>query len=265
VAFYEVKKTAYRWGMLRVFGAVLCLLVLGATSITAGAEPAVSSPSQIQDLRSEAARSRADLLRATRAYKESLQRLLALRDGELQRALERADSMRDLFARGMIARADLDTAERQAANARARLDETWNDTLVAATLITKTLAYEEVAAMPALPPGEQRTTDTLIRYRGRRPWALAFASSLQDFFSRTFGRALPVSAYGQTPIHDKLRFDHRNALDVAVHPDSAEGRAVMDWLRNAGLSFIAFRGAVAGAATGAHIHVGEPSQRLALP
>ena len=251
--------------MLRVSGAVLCLLVLGTTSITAAAEPTVSSPSQIQDLRSEAARSRAELLRVTRGYKESLERLLTLRDAELQRALERVDSMRDLFARGMIARADLETAERQAAGARARLDETWNDTLIAATLIAKTLAYEEVAAMPALPPGEQRITETLIRYRGRRPWALALTSSLQDFFSRTFGRALPVSAYGQTSIHDKLRFDHRNALDVAVHPDSAEGRAVMDWLRNAGLSFIAFRGAVAGAATGAHIHVGEPSQRLALP
>ena len=55
------------------------------------------------------------------------------------------------------------------------------------------------------------------------------------------------------------------AIDVAVHPDSAEGRAVMDWLRRAGLSFIAFRGAMSGAATGAHIHVGQPSQRLALP
>ena len=28
---------------------------------------------------------------------------------------------------------------------------------------------------------------------------------------------------------------------------------------------VAFRGAVAGASTGAHIHIGEPSQRLALP
>jgi len=71
-----------------------------------------------------------------------------------------------------------------------------------------------------------------------------------------------VSAYGQTPVHDKLGFDHRNAVDLAIHPDTAEGRAVMDWLRRAGLSFIAFRGALSGAATGAHIHVGEPSRSI---
>jgi len=72
-------------------------------------------------------------------------------------------------------------------------------------------------------------------------------------------------ARAATYYHDKLGFDHRNAVDLAIHPDTAEGRAVMDWLRRAGLSFIAFRGAVSGAATGAHIHVGEPSQRLASP
>src|SRR6266436_174800 len=86
-----------------------------------------------------------------------------------------------------------------------------------------------------------------------------------EIYTLSLHDALPISAYGQTPIHDKLGFDHRNAVDVAVHPDTAEGRSVMDWLRRAGLSFIAFRGAVAGAATGAHIHVGEPSQRLASP
>jgi hypothetical protein len=50
---------------------------------------------------------------------------------------------------------------------------------------------------------------------------------------------------------------------VALHPDSAEGRALMDYLRRRGIPFLAFRGARAGVATGAHIHVGEPSERLA--
>jgi hypothetical protein len=72
-----------------------------------------------------------------------------------------------------------------------------------------------------------------------------------------------VSAFGQTPLHDRLGFDHRNAVDVAVHPDSVEGQALMAWLREHGVSFLAFRGPVAGEATGAHVHVGEPSPRLA--
>ena len=35
----------------------------------------------------------------------------------------------------------------------------------------------------------------------------------------------------------------------------------MDWLRAQGVSFLAFRAARAGVATGAHLHVGEPSPR----
>jgi len=64
-------------------------------------------------------------------------------------------------------------------------------------------------------------------------------------------------------VHDQLGFDHRNALDVAVHPDSPEGKALMAWLRSEGVSFLAFRGPVSGEATGAHVHVGEPSPRRA--
>jgi len=39
----------------------------------------------------------------------------------------------------------------------------------------------------------------------------------------------------------------------------------MTWLRARGVSFLAFRGAVAGEATGAHVHIGEPSPRRASP
>ena len=76
-----------------------------------------------------------------------------------------------------------------------------------------------------------------------------------------FGRTLPISAFGQTGFHDRLRFDHRNAVDVALHPDSPGGRVLLNKLRIMGVPFIAFRHAVPGIATGAHIHVGKPSKR----
>lgn len=231
----------------------------------AAAAPASPGPLPLPELRSDATRSRVEQLRAAREYKASLERLLVHREHDLQRALEQRQRMRELVDRGMVARGDLETSERAVAETRARLDETWNEAVVAASLIAKTLAHDELASARPLPPGGEQTTATLIRYQGRRPWALSLTQGLQAFFTRTFGRALPVSAYGQTAVHDKLGFDHRNAMDVAVHPDTAEGRAVMEWLRTSGLSFIAFRGAVAGAATGAHIHVGEPSQRVASP
>jgi hypothetical protein len=58
-----------------------------------------------------------------------------------------------------------------------------------------------------------------------------------------------------------LRFDHRDAIDVALHPDSLEGRTLLGYLRHAGIPFMAFRNAVPGAATGAHIHIGRASPR----
>jgi hypothetical protein len=61
-----------------------------------------------------------------------------------------------------------------------------------------------------------------------------------------------------------MGLDHRNALDVAVHPDSPEGRALMGYLRAAGIPFIAAWGAIPGSASGAHLHVGQPSPRLTV-
>jgi len=237
-------------------------------AVLAGACPAMAAPPaspSLPELRSQVTRARAEQLRAARDYKASLERLLVLREHDVQRALEQRDRTRELVDRGIVARNDLETSERAVDTARARLDQTWNEAVVAASLITKALAYEELASARPLAPGGEQATASLVRYQGRRPYALGFTRSLDEFFRRTFNRPLPVSAYGQTAVHDRLGFDHRNAVDLAIHPDTAEGRAVMDWLRRAGLSFIAFRGAVSGAATGAHIHVGEPSQRLASP
>ena len=241
--------------------------VFALVAVLAATLPAVAAPDSpsLPELRSQASRSRAEQLRTAQDYKASLERLLVLREHDVQRALEQLERTRELVDRGIVARNDLDKRERALAEARGRLDQTWNEAVVAASLIAKALAYDELASTRRLTPGAEQVTASLIRYQGRRPWALGFTRTLEEYFRRTFNRALPVSAYGQTPVHDKLGFDHRNAIDVAVHPDTAEGRAVMDWLRQAGLSFIAFRGAVSGAATGAHIHVGEPSQRLASP
>lgn len=84
---------------------------------------------------------------------------------------------------------------------------------------------------------------------------------IKSFIISKFGHTLPISAFGQTSFHDHLRFDHRNAVDVALHPDSPDGRVLLNKLRSLGVPFIAFRHAVPGVASGAHIHVGRPSPR----
>jgi hypothetical protein len=84
---------------------------------------------------------------------------------------------------------------------------------------------------------------------------------IKSFFLSKFGNSLPISAFGQTALHNRLRFDHRNAIDIAVHPDSLQGKMLINQLRKFGVPFIAFRSAVRGSATGPHIHVGMPSHR----
>jgi hypothetical protein len=72
-----------------------------------------------------------------------------------------------------------------------------------------------------------------------------------------------ANAQAQSTTSKKERgYDHRNAVDVALHPDSAEGKALINYLQNQGIPFLAFRAAVPGVATGPHIHIGSPSHRI---
>jgi hypothetical protein len=59
-----------------------------------------------------------------------------------------------------------------------------------------------------------------------------------------------------------MGLDHRDAVDVAVQPDSAEGRALINFLKTNGIPFMAFRSRILDMSTGAHIHIGRPSPRL---
>ena len=81
-------------------------------------------------------------------------------------------------------------------------------------------------------------------------------------FVREFGKGLPVSANGETALHVSLGFDHRGRLDVALNPDSREGRWLRRHLEHLGVPYFAFRRAVQGQSTGAHIHIGPPSARI---
>ena len=83
--------------------------------------------------------------------------------------------------------------------------------------------------------------------------------ALQRDFLDTFHRALPISARGDSAAHRAMGFDHRGRTDVAVSPDTTEGAWLRRYLTAKGVSFFAFRSAVKGKATGAHIHIGPAS------
>jgi len=128
--------------------------------------------------------------------------------------------------------------------------------------ITEAILGEKVLRMPVLPVGGFSQTAELLRFNGPIKWSIAEAPKVERFYSQTFGRRLPITALGQSDTHNRLGFDHRDSIDVGVHPDSGEGKALINFLRTSGIPFLAFRSAVPGAATGPHIHIGRASGRI---
>ena len=128
--------------------------------------------------------------------------------------------------------------------------------------ITEAVLGEKVLRMPVLPVGGFSQTAELMRFNGGFNWSIREASRVEKYFSQTFGRNLPITARGQSDTHNRLGFDHRDSMDVGLHPDSTEGKSLIEYLRKAGIPFLAFRQPVPGAATGPHIHIGKPSNRL---
>jgi hypothetical protein len=233
-------------------------LALAALAPAPGAAPQASPPAAGEAL--EAAH--AAQAEAARRYRDSLETLLGLQHAAVERAAAEVARRRALHAQGLIAAADVEAAARTLADAGEVAGRTRTAIREAGALVIEAEAARELAALPPPAPGRRQAGPALIRHEGRGRWSLAAVPALERFFVARFGLALPVSAYGQTPAHDRLGFDHRNAVDVAVHPDSPEGRALLDHLRAQGIPFLAFRAARAGIATGAHVHVGEPSGRI---
>lgn len=97
---------------------------------------------------------------------------------------------------------------------------------------------------------------------GTGKWHLADATKVEEFFVAKFKKPLPTTAFGQSDLHTRWGLDHRNGMDVGLHPDSLEGRALIEFLRNEAIPFLAFRGPIPGVATGPHIHIGNRSPRI---
>jgi multidrug efflux pump subunit AcrA (membrane-fusion protein) len=211
---------------------------------------------------SELARSRAEVLQKTKETRAGAEKLLALHEAELKRVTEEYEQRRELYYQGLISRVDVIQAEERVAKTTLLIRDDKRFLAETDTALTEFTMRDELLRLPGLALGGYSETASLLRFNGAAGFTLAEVAKIERFFTSTFGRGLPISALGQTSTHDRMRFDHRNAVDVALHPESVEGQSVLNFLRQAGIPFIAFRAAVPGAATGAHIHIGKPSPRL---
>jgi hypothetical protein len=210
----------------------------------------------------DVADSRANLVAATEAYKDSLEKLQKMYADEVERAEELVKKRKQLFEAGIIAKRELDESEMALAEARTKIDDARQRVKEADQLIAEAAALDQLAKLPPVTAGSYTSNLRMIRFAGAGRWALGDVGKVDGYFRARFRKGLPISAVGQSATHDRLGFDHRESVDVALHPDSDEGRDLMAYLRSQGIPFIAFRGAVAGSATGAHIHIGRPSRRV---
>jgi F0F1-type ATP synthase membrane subunit b/b' len=243
--------------MIKKEFSIIALLALFIAVFSTGASAAVKDD--------KLAKVTADLVSATNQYKASVQALIPMYEAALKEATEMAEKRKQLYADGIISKRDLDASGQAVQEAQARLDEARKQLTDSDHLIAEAKAELEEANARARTPaarGGYTATSAIMRSSGSAGWTLARASQVQSFFSSRFGRALPVSAFGQSATHNRMRFNHSNSMDVALHPDSAEGKALIAYLRANGIPFLAFRSAVPGAATGAHIHIGYPSHRM---
>ena len=207
----------------------------------------------------------AEIVAALTDYRASLDTLMPLREQELAGAIKLRERRREFLERGIISRKEFEETEAAVARAGDKVEETRRAIAGADQAMAEATTARALAGLPPLGPGDYEQRAGLIRYNGPAAWSLKpDTARLRQFFAARFGRPLPVSAFGQTPLHDRMGFDHRDALDLAVHPDSPEGRALLDYLRAARIPFIASWGVVPGSASGAHIHVGQPSPRISV-
>jgi hypothetical protein len=211
---------------------------------------------------SELSRSRSAVIQKTKETRAGAETLLALHEAEVKRMTAEYERRRELYHQGFISRSELIQAEDAVAQAVLRLEEDKRFIIETDTALTEFTMRDELLRLPGLALGGYSESSTLLRFNGAAGFTLAEVDKIGRFFLQSFGRGMPISALGQTATHERMKFDHRNAIDVALHPESAEGKSVLNYLRQAGIPFTAFRGAVAGAATGAHIHIGKPSPRL---
>ena len=244
---------------LFAFIILLPVLSLDVSAQRKNKKPAPPAP------QNELAKLREEFVNATREYKSSLEKLLAIHEGNVTKAEEKRELSRKLLAEGLIAKTQFEESERAVAAAKGKVSEARqqmnNADAQIASVLVETAADEQIAKDLRLARKRLVRTSSFTRFTGSGGWNVGEAYKIQRFFSDTFKKELPIAVFGQGAIHDRWRLDHRNAMDISLHPDTAEGQALLNYLQKNGIPYLAFRSAIPGTATGPHIHIGRPSHR----
>lgn len=179
-----------------------------------------------------------------------------------QRRFDRQEAKLDRYEKlvdaGVLARNETEPLRLELESRRLTVDLADSRARLLAEIASQAHTEKEILENPQL------STDHRImeRFDGDGSFTPSDLKRVTLAFEAKFHRPLPISANGETSVHRALGFDHRGRVDVAVSPDAPEGVWLRSYLESRDIPFYAFRGAVAGKATGPHIHMGPGSTRL---
>src|SRR2546425_5385588 len=251
---------------MKPFSLPILLAISFAAPVYSQKKPKTRKPKTAPaSAQSELSKLRDQYMNATKEYKASLQRLLALYEENVKTAEQRHEKTEKLFAGGLISKHDAEESARAVANAKLKVTTVEQQIAGADTQIAEALVEieteKQLAKLGPTRRGSLIKTSSFIRYNGAGHWLLSQASTVEAFFQQTFKHPLPIAVFGQGAIHNQWRLDHWNAMDISLNPDGVEGQALINYLQSNGIPFSAFRTAIPGVATGPHIHIGMPSHR----
>ena len=173
--------------------------------------------------------------------------------------------MQELVSAGVISRSEAEASGMNLQHSQEELE--WAQTraaLVAQVAESVRLAREIASLESQAESHPEWAGKVYTKYEGSGVFTSTDRRMLEVAYIAQFSKPLPISADGETALHRSFGFDHRGRVDVAVTPDQPEGRWLMKYLETKHIPFFAFRAAVPHQATGAHIHVGPGSTKLAL-
>jgi hypothetical protein len=195
---------------------------------------------------------------------EQADEMIAAAGRRLTRREKSFDDARKLVDSGVASEVSLASSMDELRMAKKEYDLSESRASLVRQLAEMARAEEALEAHPAGHGAEAGEPALAERYDGNAAFGPGVFETIDQAFERRFGKPLPVSANGETAVHRALGFDHRGRVDVAIYPDTPEGVWLRDYLKERRIPFFAFRQAMPGKATGAHIHIGPESTRLKM-
>lgn len=173
--------------------------------------------------------------------------------------------MQQLVSAGVISQSEAEASGMNLTSAQQELEWAESRAKLIQQVAASVKLQKEIASLESQAASHPEWNGKVYtKYDGSGVFTPGDLKILETAYVARFSKPLPISANGETALHRSLGFDHRGRVDVAVTPDQPEGAWLMHYLQTKRIPYFAFRAAVPHQATGAHIHVGPGSTKLAL-